>query len=112
VLGHLVPVDGGKELAKAYTHCFKMEIVAAGVESEEQAKCLAPMGCEQIQGSIISMPKAFDENHFVLQRRSCRYRLCGTYGLTELLAALAISMFIARSAGDSQSTDCRPERAL
>jgi hypothetical protein len=42
-------------------HCFKMQIVAAGVESEEQAKCLAPMGCEQIQGSIISMPKAFDE---------------------------------------------------
>ena len=42
-------------------HCFKMETVAVGIESEEQAKCLAPMGCEQIQGSIISMPKAFDE---------------------------------------------------
>jgi EAL domain-containing protein (putative c-di-GMP-specific phosphodiesterase class I) len=45
----------------ALAHSFKLEVVAEGVESEKQAKYLALMGCEQIQGSVISMPKAFEE---------------------------------------------------
>jgi EAL domain-containing protein (putative c-di-GMP-specific phosphodiesterase class I) len=45
----------------ALARCFELEVVAVGVESEVQAKCLARLGCEQIQGSVISMPKAFDE---------------------------------------------------
>jgi EAL domain-containing protein (putative c-di-GMP-specific phosphodiesterase class I) len=49
--------------------------VAQGVESEQQAKYLAVLGCEQIQGSAISRPKGFDEitSYFKGDRADMRF---------------------------------------
>jgi EAL domain-containing protein (putative c-di-GMP-specific phosphodiesterase class I) len=40
---------------------LKLETVAEGVETEEQAKILRLIGCDQIQGYLISKPLPFDE---------------------------------------------------
>jgi diguanylate cyclase (GGDEF)-like protein/PAS domain S-box-containing protein len=40
---------------------LKLETVAEGVESEEQAKILRLLGCDQMQGYLISKPLPFDE---------------------------------------------------
>ncbi len=40
---------------------LKLETVAEGVELEEQAKILRLIGCDQIQGYLISKPLPFDE---------------------------------------------------
>ena len=48
---------------------LKLETVAEGVESEEQAKILRLIGCDQMQGYLISKPLPFDEMTAFLQRR-------------------------------------------
>jgi diguanylate cyclase (GGDEF)-like protein/PAS domain S-box-containing protein len=42
-------------------HALKLEVVAEGVESEEQAKFLRLLRCDQMQGYLISKPLSFDE---------------------------------------------------
>jgi diguanylate cyclase (GGDEF)-like protein/PAS domain S-box-containing protein len=46
---------------------LKLETVAEGVESEEQAKILRLLGCDQIQGYLISKPLPLDEMTAFLQ---------------------------------------------
>ncbi len=47
---------------------MKLETVAEGVESEEQAKILRLIGCDQMQGYLISKPVPFDELTAILTR--------------------------------------------
>jgi diguanylate cyclase (GGDEF)-like protein len=42
-------------------HSLKMATVAEGVESQEQAKLLRLLRCDQMQGYLVSKPVAFDE---------------------------------------------------
>lgn len=39
---------------------LKLETVTEGVESEEQAKILCLLGCDQMQGYLISKPVPFE----------------------------------------------------
>jgi EAL domain-containing protein (putative c-di-GMP-specific phosphodiesterase class I) len=48
---------------------LKLETVAEGVESEEQAKILRLLGCDQIQGYLVSKPLPFDEMTAFLESR-------------------------------------------
>jgi diguanylate cyclase (GGDEF)-like protein len=42
-------------------HALRLEVVAEGVESEEQAKILRLVRCDQMQGYLVSRPIPFDE---------------------------------------------------
>jgi diguanylate cyclase (GGDEF)-like protein/PAS domain S-box-containing protein len=42
-------------------HALKLEVVAEGVETEDQAKILHLLRCDQMQGFLISKPLSFDE---------------------------------------------------
>jgi EAL domain-containing protein (putative c-di-GMP-specific phosphodiesterase class I) len=42
-------------------HALRLEVVAEGVESEEQAKILRLVRCDQMQGFLISRPVPFDD---------------------------------------------------
>jgi diguanylate cyclase (GGDEF)-like protein/PAS domain S-box-containing protein len=42
-------------------HSLKLKVIAEGVESEEQAKILRLLRCDQMQGYLISKPLPFDE---------------------------------------------------
>jgi diguanylate cyclase (GGDEF)-like protein len=49
-------------------HALKLDVVAEGVESEEQAKILRLLRCDQIQGYLISKPLCFDDMTAYLSR--------------------------------------------
>jgi EAL domain-containing protein (putative c-di-GMP-specific phosphodiesterase class I) len=42
-------------------HALKLEVVGEGVETEQQAKTLHLLRCDQMQGYLISKPLSFDE---------------------------------------------------
>jgi diguanylate cyclase len=49
-------------------HALKLDTVAEGVESEEHAKILRLLRCDQMQGYLISKPLAFDDMSAYLAR--------------------------------------------
>jgi diguanylate cyclase (GGDEF)-like protein/PAS domain S-box-containing protein len=49
-------------------HALRLEVVAEGVESEEQAKILRLVRCDQMQGYLISKPMSFDDMTAYLAR--------------------------------------------
>jgi EAL domain-containing protein (putative c-di-GMP-specific phosphodiesterase class I) len=49
-------------------HSLKLQVVAEGVESEEQAKFLRLLRCDQMQGYLISKPLSFDDMTAFLAR--------------------------------------------
>jgi diguanylate cyclase len=49
-------------------HGLKLNAVAEGVETEEQAKLLGMLRCDQIQGYLVSKPLAFDDMTAFLSR--------------------------------------------
>jgi EAL domain-containing protein (putative c-di-GMP-specific phosphodiesterase class I) len=49
-------------------HSLKMTVVAEGVESEEQAKFLRLLRCDQMQGYLISKPLSFEDMTTYLAR--------------------------------------------
>ena len=52
-------------------HALRLEVVAEGVESEEQAKILRLVRCDQMQGYLISRPLPFEEmTAFLSQNRN------------------------------------------
>ncbi len=51
-------------------HTLKLKVVAEGVESEEQARVLDRLGCDQLQGYLISKPRPFDEIASLLGSRT------------------------------------------
>lgn len=50
-------------------HSLKLKVIAEGVESEEQAKILRLLRCDQMQGYIISRPLPFEEMSALLAAR-------------------------------------------
>jgi EAL domain-containing protein (putative c-di-GMP-specific phosphodiesterase class I) len=42
-------------------HTLKLKVVAEGVDSEDQASVLKRLGCDQLQGYLISKPRPFNE---------------------------------------------------
>ncbi len=51
-------------------HSLKLKVVAEGVESEEQAKILRLLSCDEIQGYLVSKPIPFEEMTEFLKRAS------------------------------------------
>jgi diguanylate cyclase (GGDEF)-like protein/PAS domain S-box-containing protein len=49
-------------------HTLRLEVVAEGVESEEQAKILRLVRCDQMQGYLVSRPMPFEEMTGFLER--------------------------------------------
>ncbi len=49
-------------------HGLKLNTVAEGVETEEQARLLGVLRCDQIQGYLVSKPLAFDDMTAFLSR--------------------------------------------
>lgn len=45
----------------AMAHAMKLDVVAEGVEREEQRSCLAAKGCDKIQGFLVSRPLAAED---------------------------------------------------
>lgn len=50
-------------------HSLKLEVVAEGVELEEQAKILRLLRCDQMQGYLISKPLSFEDMTAFLRRK-------------------------------------------
>ena len=50
-------------------HSLKLKVVAEGVESEEQAKILRLLRCDQMQGYLISKPLAAAEMTVLLSTK-------------------------------------------
>jgi diguanylate cyclase (GGDEF)-like protein/PAS domain S-box-containing protein len=51
-------------------HSLRLKVCAEGVDAEEQAKELDRLGCDQMQGFLISKPVSFDEITILLGSRS------------------------------------------
>jgi EAL domain-containing protein (putative c-di-GMP-specific phosphodiesterase class I) len=49
-------------------HSLKLKVIAEGVESEEQAKLLRLLGCDEMQGYLISRPVPFEQMSALLER--------------------------------------------
>jgi PAS domain S-box-containing protein/diguanylate cyclase (GGDEF)-like protein len=50
-------------------HSLKRKVIAEGVESEEQADLLRRLGCDEMQGYLISRPVPFEQMSALLERR-------------------------------------------
>jgi len=50
-------------------HSLKLQVAAEGVDSEEQAKELKRLGCDQMQGYLISKPVPAEELEALLMRK-------------------------------------------
>ena len=49
-------------------HSLKLKVVAEGVDEEEQAACLAQLGCDELQGFLFSRPVPFEQITEILTR--------------------------------------------
>lgn len=45
----------------ALAHSLKLKVIAEGVETEEQARLLHLLGCDQMQGYLIGRPTSKEE---------------------------------------------------
>ncbi len=52
----------------AMAHTFDMRVVAEGVETEGQLEALRALGCDAVQGYLLSVPRAPEEIEFLLRR--------------------------------------------
>jgi len=57
------------ETIVAIAHNFNMEVVAEGVETNEQQELLYKMGCERLEGFLFSKPLPADEVFTILQNK-------------------------------------------
>lgn len=48
-------------------HSLRLKVVAEGVDSEEQARFLRLLRCDEIQGYLFSRPVPFDEMNALLK---------------------------------------------
>jgi PAS domain S-box-containing protein/diguanylate cyclase (GGDEF)-like protein len=51
-------------------HSFNLKVVAEGVDAEEQAEVLKRLGCDAMQGYLLSKPMSFDEMTVLLGSRT------------------------------------------
>jgi len=51
-------------------HSLGLTVVAEGVETEEQAAALKRLGCDELQGYLISRPVTFERLAEILQQQS------------------------------------------
>ncbi len=62
----------------AMGHSLHMHVVAEGVETEEQARCLAALGCDEMQGYLLSRPLPLERlRHWLAQRQPGVWREAG-----------------------------------
>jgi len=53
-------------------HSLRMKVVAEGVETEDQAKILRLLRCDEMQGFVISCPVPFDDMTELIRAESRR----------------------------------------
>lgn len=61
---HLADDEGAREIAQAVvamTHAMGLELLAEGIETEEQAGILRRMGCDAGQGFLYSRPRSMED---------------------------------------------------
>jgi EAL domain-containing protein (putative c-di-GMP-specific phosphodiesterase class I) len=78
---------GSLDIVKAImelAHSLKLEVIAEGVEFEEQLRSLRQLGCDQIQGFLFSKPVDANEAEW-LYRQACEF--CGSSFASPLLKA-------------------------
>jgi len=63
----------------ALGHSMNMTVVAEGVETEAQARALIELGCEQMQGYLLSRPREADEFGSWLRARTRQAADAGVY---------------------------------
>jgi len=52
-------------------HALNLRVVGEGVESNEQLEIMSRLGCDEIQGYLISRPKPADEmTEFLVHQRN------------------------------------------
>jgi diguanylate cyclase len=49
-------------------HSLKLKVIAEGVESEEQAKALCLLGCDEMQGYVFCRPIPFEQITTLLEK--------------------------------------------
>ncbi len=54
----------------AMAHTFDMRVIAEGVETDEQLEMLRALGCDGVQGYLLSRPCSAEQLQFLLRRRA------------------------------------------
>ena len=76
-------------------HSLRLTVVAEGVESEEQAKILRLLRCDQMQGYLISKPLSLDDMGAYLERQELT---AGTGGIVGARVCAILTVVAACSA--------------
>src|SRR3546814_20976705 len=60
---------------------LKLDVIAEGIETEEQRSALIKLGCRCVQGFLFSTAMSFDdfEQFLATGRESCRESMCQTH---------------------------------
>lgn len=66
------------------SHVLELNVVAEGVETEDQRKTLAELGCDQMQGYLISRPLPEDRLIILLKNLSLHFEETGQFIIKEL----------------------------
>ena len=56
----------------ALAHGLDMQVIAEGIETEEQASLLRLIGCQEGQGHLLGVPKSLDDLRMALQSSTAR----------------------------------------
>ena len=65
-------------------HVLELNVVAEGVETEDQRRLLAELGCDQMQGFLIARPVPEEKLIRLLKKLSIHYETTGQFSIDEL----------------------------
>ena len=65
-------------------HVLELNVVAEGVETEDQRRILTELGCDQMQGYLISRPVSEEHLFHLLKTLSLQFEATGLFSMTTL----------------------------
>jgi len=65
-------------------HVLELNVVAEGVETEDQRRLLAELGCDQMQGFLIARPVPEEKLIRLLKKLSIHYECTGQFSIDGL----------------------------
>jgi EAL domain-containing protein (putative c-di-GMP-specific phosphodiesterase class I) len=65
-------------------HVLELNVVAEGVENEDQRKVLTELGCDQMQGFLISRPVPEERLILLLKKLSIHFESGGQFSMDDL----------------------------